>query len=84
MKDPVCIENRVIINPHDYSEENRLAIIVPQTKLNPKQIFCTPMHLVPLTLPTECKTIISIYVLYQLFADFDKTCKKRITLTGIT
>ena len=25
-----------------------------------------------------------MYVLEQLFADFDKTCKKRITPTGIT
>ena len=44
----------------------------------------TPMHLVPLTLPTTCKTVISNYVLCQLFADFDLTCKKRITPTGIT
>ena len=29
MKDPKCIANRVIIKPHDYSEENRLAIFVP-------------------------------------------------------
>ena len=44
----------------------------------------TPLHLVPLTLPTRCKTVISIYVLSQLFADFDLTCKKRITPTVIT
>ena len=28
----------------------------------------TPIHLVPLTLLTECKTLISIYILCQLFA----------------
>ena len=44
----------------------------------------TPMHLVQLALPTQCKTLISMYVIYQMFADFDKTCKKRITPTGIT
>ncbi|GJU51532.1 retrovirus-related pol polyprotein from transposon TNT 1-94 [Tanacetum coccineum] len=44
----------------------------------------TPVHLVPRTLPTKCQTVISIFVLTQLFADFDKTCKKRITPTGIT
>nr|GEZ00224.1 hypothetical protein [Tanacetum cinerariifolium] len=44
----------------------------------------TPAHLVPRTLPTKCKTVISIFVLNQLFADFDKTCTKRITQTGIT
>jgi hypothetical protein len=42
------------------------------------------MHLVQLSLPTQCKTLISIYVLCQMFTDFDKTCKKRITPTGIT
>nr|GEW74331.1 hypothetical protein [Tanacetum cinerariifolium] len=44
----------------------------------------TPAHLVPRILHTECKTIISIFVLNKLFADFDKTCMKRITPTGIT
>jgi inhibitor of KinA sporulation pathway (predicted exonuclease) len=44
----------------------------------------TPMHLVPFTLPTQCNTLIGLYVLGQLFNDFDKTCKKRITPTGIT
>jgi hypothetical protein len=42
------------------------------------------MHLVPLTLPTRSNTLIGLYVLCQLFADFDKTCKKIITPTGIT
>nr|GEW29401.1 hypothetical protein [Tanacetum cinerariifolium] len=44
----------------------------------------TPAHLVLKTLPTKCKTVISIFVLNQLFADFDKTCTNRITPTGIT
>jgi hypothetical protein len=44
----------------------------------------TPMHLVPFTLPTQCNTLIGLYVLGQLFNDFEKTCKKRITPTGIT
>ncbi|GJT63398.1 retrovirus-related pol polyprotein from transposon TNT 1-94 [Tanacetum coccineum] len=44
----------------------------------------TPAHLVPRTLPTKCKSVISIFVLNQLFADFDKMCTKRITPTGIT
>jgi hypothetical protein len=39
---------------------------------------------VPLTLPTYCNTLIGLYVLCQLFTDFEKTCKKRITPTGIT
>nr|GEV79384.1 copia protein [Tanacetum cinerariifolium] len=44
----------------------------------------TPAHLVHRTLPTKCKTVISIFVLNQLFVDFDKTCTKRITPTVIT
>jgi hypothetical protein len=44
----------------------------------------TPMHLVPFTLPTQCNTLIGLYVLGQMFNDFEKTCKKRITPTGIT
>ncbi|GKC04844.1 retrovirus-related pol polyprotein from transposon TNT 1-94 [Tanacetum coccineum] len=44
----------------------------------------TPGHLVPRTLPTKCISVISIFVLNQLFADFDKMCTKRITPTGIT
>lgn len=44
----------------------------------------TPMHLVQLSLPTQCKTLIGIYVLCEMFTDFDKTCKKRITPTRIT
>nr|GEY23548.1 hypothetical protein [Tanacetum cinerariifolium] len=43
----------------------------------------TPAHLVPRTLPTKCKIVISIFVLNQLFADFDKTCTKRITPRGL-
>ena len=43
----------------------------------------TPMHLIQLALPTKCENLISIYILCQMFADFDKTCKNRITPTGI-
>lgn len=44
----------------------------------------TPRHLVPFTLPMQNNTLIALYVLGQLFNDFDKTCNKRITPTGIT
>jgi hypothetical protein len=100
---------------YDYSEDNQLAVFVPQKKFTPEQVFWnidiekmkaerivgktrtvfriadptiypinTPMHLVPFTLPTQNNTLIGLYVLYQLFTDFEKTCKKRITPTGIT
>ncbi|GKA91537.1 retrovirus-related pol polyprotein from transposon TNT 1-94 [Tanacetum coccineum] len=44
----------------------------------------TPVKLVPIILPTKSQVKINLYVLTQLFTEFDKTCKKRITPTGVT
>ncbi|GJS79444.1 hypothetical protein Tco_0729325 [Tanacetum coccineum] len=44
----------------------------------------TPARLVHRVLPTKSQVKINIYTLIQLFSDFDKTCKKRITPTGLT
>ncbi|GJV86746.1 retrovirus-related pol polyprotein from transposon TNT 1-94 [Tanacetum coccineum] len=44
----------------------------------------TPVKLVPRILPTKSQVKINLYVLTQLFTEFDKTCKTRITPTGIT
>ncbi|GJW26350.1 hypothetical protein Tco_0040161 [Tanacetum coccineum] len=44
----------------------------------------TPVKLVPRVLPTKSQVKINLYVLTQLFMEFDKTCKKRITPTGVT
>ncbi|GKC50324.1 hypothetical protein Tco_1073069 [Tanacetum coccineum] len=44
----------------------------------------TPAKLVPKVLPTKSQVQINIYSLVQLFSEFDKTCKKRITPTGLT
>nr|GEW66412.1 hypothetical protein [Tanacetum cinerariifolium] len=44
----------------------------------------TPTMLVPKVLPTKSQVKIHIFRLIQLFSDFDKTCKKRITPTGLT
>nr|GEX99725.1 retrovirus-related Pol polyprotein from transposon TNT 1-94 [Tanacetum cinerariifolium] len=43
----------------------------------------TPATLVPKVLPTKSQVKIHIFTLIQLFLDFDKTCKKRITPTGL-
>ncbi|GKD52117.1 hypothetical protein Tco_1281093 [Tanacetum coccineum] len=43
----------------------------------------TPVKLVPRILPTKSQVKINLYVLTQLFTEFDKTCKKRITPTGV-
>ncbi|GKB40366.1 retrovirus-related pol polyprotein from transposon TNT 1-94 [Tanacetum coccineum] len=57
-----------------------LPVLPPATVYPPN----TPVHLVPRTLPTISQVNIGLYVITQLFWDFGKTCKKRITPTGIT
>nr|GEX63471.1 retrovirus-related Pol polyprotein from transposon TNT 1-94 [Tanacetum cinerariifolium] len=44
----------------------------------------TPATLVPKLLPTKSQVKIHIFTLIQLFSDFDKTYKKRITPTRLT
>ncbi|GJR89212.1 hypothetical protein Tco_0213223 [Tanacetum coccineum] len=44
----------------------------------------TPAKLVPKVLPTKSQVKINIYTLTQLFSEFDKMCKKRITPCGLT
>nr|GEZ69419.1 hypothetical protein [Tanacetum cinerariifolium] len=44
----------------------------------------TPTTLVPRVLPTTSQVKIHIFTLIQLFSEFDKTCKKRITPSAIT
>nr|GEU68489.1 retrovirus-related Pol polyprotein from transposon TNT 1-94 [Tanacetum cinerariifolium] len=44
----------------------------------------TTATLVPRLLPTKSQVKIPIFTLIQLFSEFDKTCKKRITPTGLT
>nr|GEX48821.1 hypothetical protein [Tanacetum cinerariifolium] len=44
----------------------------------------TPVKLVPKVLPTKSQVQLNIYSLVQPFSEFDKTCKKRITPTGLT
>ncbi|GJV63634.1 retrovirus-related pol polyprotein from transposon TNT 1-94 [Tanacetum coccineum] len=56
-----------------------LPVLPPATVYPPN----TPVHLVPRTLPTTSQVNIGLYVITQLFWDFEKTCKKRITPTGI-
>nr|GEW58508.1 retrovirus-related Pol polyprotein from transposon TNT 1-94 [Tanacetum cinerariifolium] len=44
----------------------------------------TPATLVPRVLPTKSQVKIHIFTLIQLFSEFNKTYKKRITPTGLT
>nr|GEU80169.1 hypothetical protein [Tanacetum cinerariifolium] len=39
MKDPKCVNHKVKIAPHDYSNENFLGTFTPQKQLTPEQIF---------------------------------------------
>ncbi|GJV18366.1 integrase, catalytic region, zinc finger, CCHC-type containing protein [Tanacetum coccineum] len=57
-----------------------LPVLPPATVYPPN----TPIHLVPRMLPTTSQVNIGLYVITQLFWDFEKTCKKRITPIGIT
>nr|GEV91626.1 putative ribonuclease H-like domain-containing protein [Tanacetum cinerariifolium] len=44
----------------------------------------TPATLFPRVLPTKSQVKINIFALIQLFLEFEKTCKKRITPMGLT
>ncbi|GJT20207.1 hypothetical protein Tco_0878913 [Tanacetum coccineum] len=44
----------------------------------------TPATFIPRVLPTKSQVKVNIFALIQLFSDFEKTCNKRITLTGLT
>nr|GFB97050.1 hypothetical protein [Tanacetum cinerariifolium] len=75
MTDPECVTHKVKIAPHDYSKENLLATFTPHKQLAPKQIYWSNnlMKLKSEALKERAK-----------FFEFDKTCKKRITPSGIT
>ncbi|GJR89319.1 retrovirus-related pol polyprotein from transposon TNT 1-94 [Tanacetum coccineum] len=100
MQSPLWVKNKIKTAPPDYSKENYLATFTPQRQLSAEQIFWssvpkpisemtvyppnTPAKLVPRVLPTKSQVKINIYTLTQLFLEFDKTCKKRITPSGLT
>ncbi|GKC69934.1 hypothetical protein Tco_1115817 [Tanacetum coccineum] len=90
MKDPACVAHKVKIAPPDYSKENFLATFTPQKQLTPEQIFWSQdlikmkAEALKQVLPTKSQVKINIFTLLQLFSEFEKTCKKRITPTGLT
>ncbi|GKA25412.1 retrovirus-related pol polyprotein from transposon TNT 1-94, partial [Tanacetum coccineum] len=92
MKSPQCVENKVRdLTPEQLfwsKDENDKKKAVPSV---PKPLSAltvyppnTPVTLVPRVLLTKSQVKINLYVLTQLFTEFDKTCKKRITPTGVT
>ncbi|GJS48772.1 integrase, catalytic region, zinc finger, CCHC-type containing protein [Tanacetum coccineum] len=85
MNDSACVEKRSIDLEKRKAEELKanappLPVLPPATVYPPN----TPIHLVPRTLPTTSQVNIGLYVITQLFWDFEKTCKERITPTCIT
>nr|GEY67950.1 retrovirus-related Pol polyprotein from transposon TNT 1-94 [Tanacetum cinerariifolium] len=80
MKSPLCVE-------HNYKrkEKKEVETTVPKP-LSALIVYPpnTPAKLVPRVLPTKSQVKINIYTIIQLFMEFDKTCKKRITPTGVT
>ncbi|GJV15755.1 retrovirus-related pol polyprotein from transposon TNT 1-94 [Tanacetum coccineum] len=95
MKANECVDNKVNITPPNYSKENFLATFTPQKQLTPEQIFWSQdivkmkAEKAPPPQRAEHQTNQSVDCVSgqgekQLFSDFEKTCKKRITPTGIT
>ncbi|GJX45661.1 retrovirus-related pol polyprotein from transposon TNT 1-94 [Tanacetum coccineum] len=90
MKDPECVTHKVKITPPDYSKENYLATFTPKKQLTLEQIFWSQdlmkmkEEALKKVLPTKSQVKINIFALIQLFLEFEKTCKKRVTPTGLT
>ncbi|GKC33518.1 hypothetical protein Tco_1045902, partial [Tanacetum coccineum] len=78
MQSPLCVENKVRIAPPDYSKENLLATFAPQRNLTPEQIFWS------IDDNNRKKAETSIPKPISALTEFDKTCKKKITPTGVT
>ncbi|GJS85609.1 retrovirus-related pol polyprotein from transposon TNT 1-94 [Tanacetum coccineum] len=62
-------------------EQTKASRLIKALTMYPPNI---PATLVPRVLPTKSQVKINIFTFIQLFSEFEKTCKKRITPTGIT
>ncbi|GJU26681.1 retrovirus-related pol polyprotein from transposon TNT 1-94 [Tanacetum coccineum] len=82
MNDSACVEKDLEKRKAEELKANALPLpVLPHATVYPPN---TLVHLVPQTLPTTSQVNIGLYVITQLFWDFEKTCKKRITPTSIT
>nr|GEW75946.1 hypothetical protein [Tanacetum cinerariifolium] len=79
MKDPECVKHKMKAEP--LKEQTTTSRPIKALMVFPPNI---PATLVPRVLPTKSLVKINIFTLIQLFSEFDKTCKKRITPTGLT
>ncbi|GJW14538.1 integrase, catalytic region, zinc finger, CCHC-type containing protein [Tanacetum coccineum] len=93
MKAKACVDNKKQLTPEQlfWSQDivKMKAEALKEQNTRPIKALTvyppnTPATLVPRVLPTKSQVKINIFTLRQLFSEFDKTCKKRITPTGIT
>nr|GEZ92807.1 hypothetical protein [Tanacetum cinerariifolium] len=95
MTDPECVTHKKQLTPEQIYWSNDLMklkseALKERTKVSrPIKAFTvyppnTPATLVPKVLPTTSQVKIHIFTLIQMFSEFDKTCKKRITPTVFT
>ncbi|GJU79476.1 integrase, catalytic region, zinc finger, CCHC-type containing protein [Tanacetum coccineum] len=90
--------NQVVDSHADYTSDSNMTPMINIVKMKAEAPRAEPPDnqsvdcvsskytatLVPRVLPTKSQVKINIFTLRQLFSDFEKTCKKRITPTGIT
>ncbi|GJT07711.1 integrase, catalytic region, zinc finger, CCHC-type containing protein [Tanacetum coccineum] len=83
MKDPECVKKKDLIKmkAEALKEQTTTSRPIKALTMYPPD---TPATLVPRVLPTKSQVKINIFALIQLFLEFEKTCKKRITPTGLT
>nr|GEY92142.1 hypothetical protein [Tanacetum cinerariifolium] len=79
MKDPKCVKHKM--KTEALKEQTTASRPIKALMVYPPNI---PVTLVSRVLPTKSQVKIYIFTLIQLFSEFDKTYKKRITPTGLT
>nr|GEU44259.1 retrovirus-related Pol polyprotein from transposon TNT 1-94 [Tanacetum cinerariifolium] len=88
-KTPLWTHHKINIRPPDYSKENFLATFTPKTQLTPEQIFWSKdvlkMKTEALKEQAKAEKPVKALTMYPPNTpEFEKTCKKRITPTGLT
>ncbi|GJY54774.1 integrase, catalytic region, zinc finger, CCHC-type containing protein [Tanacetum coccineum] len=84
MKSPLCVENKIFWAKDENDRKKVEASVLKPLSTPTVYPPNTPVKLVPRVLPTKSQVKINLYTLTQLFTEFDKTCKKRITPTCVT
>ncbi|GJU65156.1 retrovirus-related pol polyprotein from transposon TNT 1-94 [Tanacetum coccineum] len=83
MNDSVCVEKRICKRKAKEVKANATPLPVLHLRPCKSSQYTCPSGSLDLLLTTS-QVNIGLYVITQLFWDFEKTCKKRITPTGIT